>query len=282
VKITVAAHAGYCYGVQRALTLAREAVASSKHPISTVGPIIHNPQVVARLADEGVREAACPADILDGTAIIRSHGVPPDLAADLKARGVDIVDATCPFVAKAQRCAADLARDGYVVVIVGEPEHPEVEAILGHAGGKDKAIVVESAADLPKWRRRAKVGVVVQTTQQPDRLREVVDALLPRAGMLKVCNTICNATAERQRAARQLAGQVDVMIVVGGKNSGNTRRLYELSLKRNPRTHHVETAGEIDPDWFAGAGSAGITGGASTPDWLLAEVVARVTKIAAP
>lgn len=279
MKITVAAHAGYCYGVQRALTLAREAMASKKPPITTLGPIIHNPQVVARLAEEGVREASSPSDIRGGTTIIRSHGVAPEVERDLASRGIEIVDATCPFVGKAQRCAANMARDGYLVVIVGEPEHPEVEGILGHAG--EKAVVVGSAADLPRWRRRAKVGVVVQTTQQPDRLREVVDALLPRVGELKVCNTICNATAERQRAARALAEQVDVMLVVGGKNSGNTRRLFELCLARNPRTHHIETADELSGDWFDGAGQVGITAGASTPDWLLAEVIARVEAIAA-
>lgn len=278
MRIRVATHAGYCYGVQRALTLAREAMATSRQPISTLGPIIHNPQVVARLAEEGVREAAGPKDIADGTAIIRSHGVSPDVVKALADRGIDIVDATCPFVGKAQRCAADLAAEGYAVVIVGEPEHPEVEGILGYAG-KENAVVVESAADLPRWRRRAKVGVVVQTTQQIDRLKEVVDALLPRVGMLKVCNTICNATAERQRAARALAAEVDVMIVVGGKNSGNTRRLGELCAERNPRTYHIETADELRPDWFASASDIGITAGASTPDWLLAEVVARAEGI---
>lgn len=275
MRITVAAHAGYCYGVERALNLAREALSTSRHPISTLGPIIHNPQVVERLAQEGVGSAGSAAEVEEGTAIIRSHGVAPDVVRSLKARGIAVVDATCPFVGKAQRCAADLAADGYFVVIVGEPEHPEVEGILGHVA-PGKAVVVERAADLPKWRRRAKVGVVVQTTQTVDRLREVVDALIPKVSHLKVCNTICNATAERQRAARALAAGVDVMIVVGGKNSGNTRRLAELCRATNPQTYHVETADELQAMWFEGADHVGITAGASTPDRLLAEVAERV------
>lgn len=278
MRITVAAHAGYCYGVERALTMAREALSTSSAPIRTLGPIIHNPQVVRRLADEGITEAARPEDITEGTAIIRSHGVPPAVASSLAGRGIEIIDATCPFVGKAQRCAADLAAEGYQVVIVGEPEHPEVEGILGYAGD-GKAVVAESAADLPKWRRRSKVGVVVQTTQQLDRLREVVDALLPKVGELKVCNTICNATSERQRTALALAGKVDVMVVVGGRNSGNTRRLAELCRDRNPRTHHVETADDLEGSWFDGVGHVGVTAGASTPDWLLADVVARIEEL---
>lgn len=278
MKIVVAAHAGYCYGVERALTMAREALETTSKPIHSLGPIIHNPQVVSRLAEEGIHEAARPDDITEGTAIIRSHGVPPLVASELARRGIEIVDATCPFVGKAQRCAADLVRDGYQVVIVGEPEHPEVEGILGYAGDGN-AVVVESAADLPKWRRRAKVGVVVQTTQQFDRLREVVDALLPKANELKVCNTICNATSERQRTASALAGKVDVMVVVGGSNSGNTRRLVELCRARNPRTHHVETAADLHGAWFQDVGKVGVTAGASTPDWLLGEVTARIEEL---
>lgn len=281
MRIILASHAGYCYGVQRALTMARNAVSTCKEPISTLGPIIHNPQVVKRLADEGIHPAAAVEDITEGTAIVRSHGVPPDVARSLRERGVDVIDATCPFVGKAQRCAAALASEGYQVVIVGEPEHPEVEGILGYAAGAGKAgvVVVESAADLPKWRRRSKVGVVVQTTQQVDRLREVVDALLPKVGELKVCNTICNATSERQRAALKLAVKVDVMMVVGGKNSGNTRRLAELCRAQNPRTYHVETAADLDCEWFSGAESVGVTAGASTPDWVLAEVIARIEEL---
>lgn len=280
MRIRIAAHAGYCYGVQRALDMTREALTTSREPIRTLGPIIHNPQVVARLAREGVSAVDRPDQIEGGTAIIRTHGVAPDVLDDLGRRGIDIVDATCPFVGKAQRCAADLAAEGYSVVIVGEREHPEVEGILGRAG-KDRAVVVESASDLPKWRRRPKVGVVVQTTQQLERLQEVVDALLPKAAVLTVCNTICSATAERQKAARALASEVDVMVVVGGKNSGNTRRLAELCVRRNPRTHHVETADELDPAWFVKARTVGITAGASTPDWLLAEVAERVESLGA-
>ena len=195
-----------------------------------------------------------------------------------EARGLNVIDATCPFVRAAHTCAADLAAAEYAVVIVGESDHPEVEGILAHAGGH--ALIVQHAADLPARLPKRRVGVVVQTTQPPAVLQEVVDALLPRVSELRVCNTICSATAQRQASAAELAEQVEVIVVVGGHNSGNTTRLTEICRSRNPRTHHVETADELDEAWFKGVQVVGVTAGASTPDEQIRGVIDAIEALA--
>ena len=273
MRVEVARHAGVCYGVERALKLADEAAAQGR-VVHTLGPLIHNPQAVAELKTRGVEVAACLEDVDDGILVIRSHGVDPAIIAAAEDRGLDVIDATCPFVSAAHTCARELAEAGYSVVIVGEEEHPEVEGIMAHAGGT--ALIVEDVVDLPERLPSRRIGVVVQTTQSLPRLKDIVDALLPRVSELKVCNTICSATAKRQLSAQELARMVDVMIVVGGHNSGNTTRLAEICAAVNPRTHHVETAEEIDPAWFGGVESVGVTAGASTPDAQVAGVVASI------
>ena len=263
MEVRVARHAGVCYGVERALKLANEA-ADGGGTVRTLGPLIHNPQAVEELQSRGIEVVGSLHDVDDGILVVRTHGVDPAIIESAKAKGLQVVDATCPFVSAAHQCAARLAADGYSVIIVGEPDHPEVEGILAYAG--PDAIVVEEVADIPARLPRRKVGVVVQTTQAMSRLTEIVAALLPRVSELKVCNTICDATDKRQESAEELAGSVDVMVIVGGHNSGNTTRLAEISRAVNPRTHHVETAEELDPSWFANAASVGVTAGASTPD----------------
>lgn len=263
MRVVVAEHAGVCYGVERALKLADEA-ATAGGAVTSLGPLIHNPQAVAALQDKGIGVASSLDDVSGGTVIIRTHGVDPAVIGDAEARGLAVLDATCPFVRAAHTCAADLKAQGYAVVIVGEADHPEVEGILAHAGGE--ALIVEHADELPAQLPGRRIGVVVQTTQPPARLGEVVSALLPRVKELRVCNTICSATEQRQTSAASLAEQVDVIVVVGGHNSGNTTRLAEICLERNPRTHHVETADELDERWFEGARVVGVTAGASTPD----------------
>ncbi len=273
MRVEVAKHAGVCYGVERALKMVEEAVAQGR-PVDTLGPLIHNPQAVGALRDRGVEVTACVDEARDGTLVIRTHGVNPEVIEEARARGLEVVDATCPFVVKAQAAARALTREGYTLVIVGEPDHPEVEGIFAHAARE--ALIVESPADLPQRLASAKVGVVVQTTQPPALLHEVVDALLARAAELRVFNTICSATERRQEAARELAGHVDVVLVVGGRNSGNTTRLAEISRKVNPRTYHVETADELEAAWFEGVNVVGVTAGASTPDEQMADVVRAV------
>jgi 4-hydroxy-3-methylbut-2-enyl diphosphate reductase len=273
MKVQVARHAGICYGVERALKLADEAAATGR-PVHTLGPLIHNPQAVEALRARGVEVAATAADAGEGILVIRTHGVDPAVIEQAAALGLDVVDATCPFVSSAQQAAAQLKADGYTVVIVGEADHPEVEGIVAHAGGD--ALVVEEVSDIPARLPSRKVGIVVQTTQSLERLDEVVRALLPRVNELKVHNTICSATGQRQSAAEELARSVEVVVVVGGHNSGNTKRLVEICRTVNDRVYDVETAEELDPAWFAGATSVGVTAGASTPDAQMAGVVAAI------
>ncbi len=194
-----------------------------------------------------------------------------------RSAGWTSIDATCPFVSAAHTCARELADEGLSVIIVGEEDHPEVEGIQAHAGGK--AFIVQSAEDLPERLPSRKVGVVVQTTQSLARLEEVVNALLPRVNELRVCNTICSATAKRQLSAEELAKTVDVMVVVGGHNSGNTTRLAEICRGVNERTYHVETSEELRAEWFEGADSVGVTAGASTPDKQMQDVIAAIEAI---
>ena len=263
MRVVIAQHAGICYGVERALKLAGEA-ADGGGSVHTLGPLIHNPQAVQALKDRGVFVASGVDEVAEGTLVIRSHGVDPAVIVAAGEAGLEVIDATCPFVSTAQRHAADLTQEGYSVVIVGEAEHPEVEGILAHAGGS--ALIVQHASDLPERLPSKRVGVVVQTTQSASRLEEVVSALLGRVSELRVFNTICSATTKRQIAADELARTADVMIVVGGRNSGNTTRLAEICRAVNVRVHHVETADELDSAWFKGAEVVGVTAGASTPD----------------
>lgn len=273
MRVEVARYAGVCYGVERALKLAEEAAAEGG-PVHTLGPLIHNPQAVDALRSKGVETAAGLDEVGDGTVIIRSHGVDPAIIAAARDKGLGVVDATCPHVSKAHEAAEELKRGGYAVVIVGEADHPEVTGIMAHAGGT--ALVVESAAELPARLPSKRVGVVVQTTQSEARLAEVVDALLPRVRELRVHNTICAATAKRQESADELARSVDVVVVVGGHNSGNTTRLVEICRAVNARTHHVETADDLETAWFAGAQSVGVTAGASTPDEQMQGVIRAI------
>lgn len=270
MHIRVARHAGVCYGVERALELAEEA-AGSGSVVRTLGPLIHNPQAVAALRDRGVEVAGCLAEAEEGTLVIRSHGVDPAIIEQARDKGLDVVDATCPFVSKAHDAARELTAAGYLVVLVGEADHPEVEGISAHAGGD--VVIVQSPDELPERFSNRRIGIVVQTTQSADRLNAVVQAVLPRVAELRVFNTICSATAKRQLSAEELAREVDVMVVVGGHNSGNTTRLAEICASVNPRTHHVETAEELDPAWFSAASVVGVTAGASTPDEQMAGVI---------
>jgi 4-hydroxy-3-methylbut-2-en-1-yl diphosphate reductase len=273
MRVEVARYAGICYGVERALNLAAEAAEGSSS-VHTLGPLIHNPQAVAALRERGVEVANTLDDAPEGTLVIRSHGVDPAIIAAAREKGLDVVDATCPHVSKAHEAAEELKRGGYSVVIVGEAEHPEVEGIMAHAGGE--ALVVSSAGDLPERMPSRRVGVLVQTTQSLSRLSEVVNALIPRASELRVFNTICSATSKRQQSAEELASTVDVMVVVGGHNSGNTTRLAEICSAVNTRVFHVETAEDLDASWFEGATSVGVTAGASTPDEQMQGVIRAI------
>ena len=280
MEILLAKSAGFCFGVKRATQMAFEASAEHEH-ICSLGPIIHSPQVVQKLAEKGVAVVGQVGEIPAGAVIIRSHGVTADEMRAISKRDLTVVDATCPFVKKAQEYATRLAAEGYTVVIVGEAEHPEVQGILSYAGG-GKVQVVANAGEAAALPRMGRVGIVAQTTQSFDNLRQVADICLEKCQELHVFNTICDATTVRQNEAREIARQVDVMLVIGGFNSANTSRLAQICREILPATHHIETADEIRREWFAGAVRTGITAGASTPRWLIDEVVSRVAQLADP
>jgi 4-hydroxy-3-methylbut-2-enyl diphosphate reductase len=274
MNIILAESAGFCFGVKRATNMAFEA-AEHYHQICSLGPIIHSPQLVIKLEEKGVRVIEKVEDIPEGAVIIRSHGVTADELDGILAREMNIVDATCPFVKKAQDHAALLSREGYVVILVGEAEHPEVQGIVSYARDGEVYVVADrrQAEALP---RKSRIGVVAQTTQSFENLRQVVEVCLEKSKELRVFNTICSATTVRQNEARNIARQVDMMLVIGGFNSANTNRLAQICQEIQPRTHHVETAAQIEPSWFAGVSTVGITAGASTPRWIIDEVMQRV------
>ncbi len=249
----------------------------SKQSLKTLGPLIHNPQVVQRLEEQGISIAAEPEDVKEGSIIIRSHGVSPEVLDKLKAQGVTIINATCPFVSRAQRRASHLSKQGYQVVIVGDRNHPEVIGILGWAQGKAK--IVESPLEAAALAVYEKIAVIAQTTQPEDNFQTVVNVLKDKTNNLVIHNTICSATRERQEAAKLLAKAVDLMIVVGGKNSANTKKLAKICQEAGATTHHIENVAELCEPWFNNIVKVGVTAGASTPEWIIEEVVLKMEDI---
>ena len=275
-KVRIAREAGACYGVERALQMVESAADEKSGAVHTLGPLIHNPRVVAELAEKGVDAVDAPEQAAGDTLLLRTHGTAPAEEARARELCARVLDATCPFVKKVHLAAERLSGEGYQVVVVGEAGHPEVEATLPHAPG---AVVVGSAEEAATLPRTRKVGVVVQTTARRALLADVVEALLGLAEEVRVINTICEATAGHQAAAEELAREADVMIVIGGRISANTTRLAEISAAHCPLTHHVEGADELCPEWFEGAGVIGITAGASTPASQIEAVRAEIERL---
>lgn len=274
VNIFVAKGAGFCFGVKRAVDIAFEQ-AKTNSQVYTFGPIIHNPQVVQSLEQRGVKTLS--SGVAEGineshTIIIRTHGIPLETYQALKTTGCKIIDATCPFVKKAQNYAKILSDQGYQVVIVGDREHPEVKGLLSYAG--KEGVVVNSLEEIPKLKNR--VGIVVQTTQPKALLKAVVSKILDKVKELVIHNTICNSTDLRMKETLKLTRRADVIFVVGGKNSANTTQLTRLCLSKNIPTYHIETASEIETDWIKGVRNIGITAGASTPDWIINDVIKSI------
>ena len=275
MNVVLAENAGACYGVQRALDMAREAAAGAG-PVRSLGPLIHNPGVVDELERSGVHVAMSVDEIDGGTVIIRSHGVTPDVYEQLANRDVEVVDATCPHVARAQKAAAELANAGCRVLVVGEAGHPEVEALRAYAKREGmKADVVLAPDEVPDD-LRAPIGIVVQTTQRRENLDAVVKTVRAQGIDPIVKRTICSATTQRQDAAAELAARVDAMVVIGGRNSSNTTRLAEICKAGCARAFHIESADEIDPSWFSDCETVGVTAGASTPESQITAVIDRL------
>ncbi len=281
MEVVIAEHSGFCFGVKRAVKMAFNAAGNKEKAVHTLGPLIHNPQVVGRLSGEGVRKVDSLDEVKDGVVILRSHGVSsPAVTADAEARGLTVIDATCPFVTNAQRYAKRLVDEGYQVVMVGDRHHPETLSVVGHAGGD--LLVTEDFDEIKKWLNRftkKRVGIISQTTQTFKKFSDIVLMCLQICEEVKVFNTICYATEERQTAAQKLAVGVQTMVVVGGRNSANTTHLADICRQEGIPVYHIEMADEIEEGWFTGIEKAGVTAGASTPDWIIERVVERLQKI---
>ena len=276
MKVTLAKSAGFCFGVKRAVDMVYEQIEDAKErPIYTYGPIIHNEEVVKELAEKGVRviaEDEDPHGLEPGTVIIRSHGVGRKVKEDLENAGFTIVDATCPFVQKIHRYVAKYAEEGYFVLIVGSESHPEVQGIVGWMPN-DSYAVISTPQDLEDLALAGeKICIVSQTTFNYNKFQELVEIIRKKGYDILVLNTICNATEERQSEAATIARDVDAMIVIGGKHSSNTQKLFEICKKECQDTYYIQTKEDLDLSVLQSISNVGITAGASTPNKIIEEV----------
>ncbi|MBR3325942.1 MAG: 4-hydroxy-3-methylbut-2-enyl diphosphate reductase [Atopobiaceae bacterium] len=278
-KILVAEHAGACFGVERALRMTEDAARKAKGPVHTLGPLIHNHRVVSELRAQGVTAIEGLDEVEPhATILLRTHGVTPWVETQAKETGAHVIDATCPFIKRVHKAVERLDAAGYQVIVIGEAGHPEVEGTCGHT---HTALVIGSATEVAHARLGKRVGLVVQTTLSRRVVREVVDALVGRVDELRLIDTVCEATRDRQLAAAELAEKADVMMVVGGRNSANTCHLAQICEERCASTYHVEHEDELVAEWFAGASCVGITAGASTPAAHIEAIQRRVEELCA-
>ncbi|MEK7693173.1 MAG: 4-hydroxy-3-methylbut-2-enyl diphosphate reductase [Chloroflexota bacterium] len=284
MRVIKATELGFCMGVRRAVEM-MEGAAEELGPITSLGSTVHNPQVVDKLRSRGV-EVIATLEAIDARPVaITAHGVGPQVLRELEARGASIVDTTCPIVTRAQQWAKKLTDEGFGVIVFGDPEHKEVRGILGWANGKVITMKTEAELDapLPDW-MPSRVGVLSQTTETEGHfalfVQKLLTAHMDRISELRVINTLCNATTSQQAATAELAEDVDLMVVVGGRESANTRHLAEVSRERGVETYHVESAAEIEAAWLPGREKVGVAAGASTPDAVIDEVVARLYSLA--
>lgn len=275
MQIIVAKKAGFCFGVKRAIDIAFKLTKDKEGGVYSLGPIIHNPQVIKKLEADGIIPTSDVHSSDVKTLIIRTHGVSPQVYEEISKTGCRIVDATCPFVKKAQKYVQTLKKEGYQVLILGDREHPEVQALLGFAG--DNVIVTNGNESLHSL--KGKVGIIVQTTQPIEALKKVMSQVVDYIKEIKIYNTICDFTASRLDETKKLAETVDLMIVIGGKNSANTSQLTTISKSICAKVHHIETSEELRAEWFKGVKKTGITGGASTPQWIIDEIVKKLKEI---
>lgn len=280
MKVLLADEYGFCFGVERAVEMVEEALEAGD-TVRALGPLIHNDQEMDRLAKKGVATINAPVQIQRGqTAVIRAHGVTPQVEAELREKSSKVVDATCPFVTKVQKLASRAAAQDRHVVIVGNPDHPEMIGVVGYA--PEHAFVVRDAAEVKNLPLLKSPLVVSQTTIKLQNFMDVADAVKANAdGETQIVNTICSATRDRQDAARALAGEVDAFYIIGGRHSSNSRKLLAVCQEQCAKSFLIETPEEINVDDLEGAERVGVTAGASTPNWLIEQVTARLEQIGA-
>ncbi|WP_321778586.1 4-hydroxy-3-methylbut-2-enyl diphosphate reductase [Sulfurimonas sp.] len=273
MKIELAENYGFCFGVKRAIKIAEE-----NKEASTYGALIHNSKEIERLEkDFKVGLTDDHKSFKAGeTAIVRTHGIPKNELQELKDTKVDVVDATCPYVTKPQQICQEMSEEGYDIVIFGDEAHPEIKGVKSYA--THGAIVVTCSADLHDLKLKEKVALVAQTTRKVEDYMEVANYLIPRHKEVRVFNTICNATFENQEAVKKISKRADVMIVIGGKNSSNTKQLFSISHDETKDSYHIEDENDLDYSWFKNKKFCGISAGASTPDWIIQNVVNSIQK----
>ncbi len=280
MKIIMAEHAGFCFGVKRAVDAIEKALESSKE-VWTIGLPIHNPQEVSRLENLGLRVADDESEIPSGAEVlIRAHGEPLNVIENLRSRNINVQDMTCPFVKKAQDMAAELSGKNYYVVLLGDKNHPEIKGILGHIKNEKNSEVVANEDEAENLTRKSKIALISQTTQREERLSKVAGILTKKSSELHVCNTICKATAERQDAVKELVknNNVDGVVLIGGRASANTGKLRDIIKSYNIEVLWIEDENEIESnlEWFKNKNVIGIAAGASTPAWLIDKIKTQV------
>jgi len=278
MEVLLAEEFGFCFGVERAVEMVEEAVAEGGR-VRSLGPLIHNSQEMERLKAQGVETIDEPAEVeANVTAVIRAHGVTPQVQRELETRAAKVVDATCPFVTKVQKLAERAAAQGRDVVVVGNPDHPEMIGVVGYA--PDNTYVVRDAGEVEKLPNLHEPLVVSQTTLKLQTFLDAAEAVRLKADAEpQIVNTICSATRDRQDAARALAGEVEAFYIIGGRHSSNSVKLLAVCQEQCPRSYLIETAAEINPADLAGLRRVGVTAGASTPNWLINQVVERLREI---
>jgi 4-hydroxy-3-methylbut-2-enyl diphosphate reductase len=266
---------GFCFGVKRAVEIAED----SKNAV-TLGPLIHNPLEIKRLAENYNVNYVDSIDKIDENikrVIVRTHGIPKKDLQKLKEKKVEIIDATCPFVKKPQEIVEDMSRLGYDIVIFGDINHPEIKGVMSYSV-HERVFVVLDIDELKKIKLKEHIATVAQTTRKIQDYLKITDFLIKDYKEVRVFNTICNATFENQDAVRALAKDADIMIIIGGKNSSNTKQLYNIA-KEYAQSHLIENEKEINPEWFKNKKLCGISAGASTPEWLVEKIISKIKEI---
>lgn len=274
MKIVLAESYGFCFGVKRAIKIAEE-----NRNSATYGPLIHNANEIARLKNDF--NVALSEDLntfqAGETAVIRTHGIPKEELSLLRTRDVNVVDATCPYVTKPQQIVEEMSEQGYDIVIFGDESHPEIKGVKSYASAN--VYVVNSAEEITELKLREKVATVAQTTRKIEDYQQIVGRLMQSHKEVRVFNTICNATFDNQDAVRDLAQRADVMIIIGGKNSSNTKQLHSIAKEYCPQSFHIESKEDLQREWFEAKELCGISAGASTPDWIIDQVIGEIKRI---
>ena len=274
MEVKLASNYGFCFGVKRAIKIAEDYKNSA-----TMGPLIHNQDEINRLKnDYNVGLYSSLSDVKDNdTVIIRTHGIPKNELKNLRAQNAKIINATCPFVTTPQQIVKKMSKEGYSILIFGDAEHPEVKGVASYGEDPTDVHIIMEPSDLDNVTfKQNKIATVAQTTKKKEKYLEIVNTLILKNKEVRVFNTICDATFENQDAARELSKEVDVMIVIGGKNSSNTKQLHSICIENCPDSYLIENESELDLTWFNNKKLCGITAGASTPDWIIQQVVDKI------